>query len=93
MSKGARGCDIIRDYLSQIGEILLLTQQQEVELSRRVVEYVKIKQNLDKGLSFSDIANSSGKTEADLRRTYQSGLIARRKFANSNLRLVVSIAY
>ena len=92
MSKAVGSCDIIRDHLMRIGKIPLLTGDEELATSRQVVEYVKIKRQLDEGWSFSYIANSSGNTEANLRKTYQSGLKARDKFGKSNLRLVVSIA-
>jgi RNA polymerase sigma factor (sigma-70 family) len=92
MSKAVGSCDIIGDYLRQIGKIPLLTGEQEVKISRQVVEYLKIKRQLDGGFSFLDVAKGSGETEANVRRTYHSGLKARKEFIESNLRLVVSIA-
>jgi RNA polymerase nonessential primary-like sigma factor len=92
MSNAVGSCDDIRDYLCWIGKIPLLTKEQEVAISRQVVAYVKIQRQLDEGFTFLDVANGSRETEANVILTYNSGFVARKKFANSNLRLVVSIA-
>jgi RNA polymerase sigma factor (sigma-70 family) len=70
--------DQITDYLNTIARYPLLTQQQEIELGRRVARWRELK----------DAAKLSTKERQELR----SGERARQKFINSNLQLVVHVA-
>ena len=70
--------DQITDYLNTIARYPLLTQQQEIELGRRVARWRELK----------DAVKLSTKERQELR----SGERARQKFINSNLQLVVHVA-
>ena len=70
--------DQITDYLNTIARYPLLTQQQEIELGRRVMRWRELK----------DATNLSPTERQELR----SGERARQKFINSNLQLVVHVA-
>ena len=70
--------DQITDYLNSIARYPLLTQQQEIELGRRVARWRELK----------DAVKLSTKERQELR----SGERARQKFINSNLQLVVHVA-
>jgi RNA polymerase primary sigma factor len=72
-------------YLNEVGRHDLLTAQQEVELA----------QAMEAGLSAGEKLRSgkpAAKERARLQRTVAAGDAARRRFLESNLRLVVSIA-
>jgi len=70
--------DQITDYLNSIARYPLLTQQQEIELGRRVARWRELK----------DAVKLSTKERQELR----SGERARQKFINSNLQLVEHVA-
>lgn len=78
--------DTVRMYLKEIGRIPLLTASQEVQLAKRI----------ERGDEASAaIKESSGMTQRELdtlRSVEADGLAAKKKLAESNLRLVVSIA-
>ena len=70
--------DQITDYLNAIARYPLLTQQQEIQLGRRVMRWRELK----------DATNLSISERQELR----SGERARQRFINSNLQLVVHVA-
>ena len=70
--------DQITDYLNSIARYPLLTQQQELQLGRRVMRWRELK----------DVGKLSPAERQELR----SGERARQKFINSNLQLVVHVA-
>ena len=78
--------DLVRLYLTDIGQYPLLTKEGEVELAKKIEEGVKAGQENE--------ANSK-LTPAEIRKlkaTIRRGSKAERTFVQSNLRLVVSIA-
>lgn len=70
--------DQITDYLNTIARYPLLTQQQELQLGRRVMRWRELK--------------DAGKLSPTERQELRSGERARQKFINSNLQLVVHVA-
>ena len=78
--------DLVRQYLREIGQYPLLTDVQEVELAQAIEEGEKAQDKLTKGKKLSD------KQLEELQYRARTGRAAKRKFIQSNLRLVVSIA-
>jgi RNA polymerase primary sigma factor len=78
--------DPVRMYLREIGRVSLLTAEDEVRLAEAI----------NKGMDAEQILSDNGSLPAeeleDLMRQVQQGLIARRRLAEANLRLVVSVA-
>jgi len=78
--------DPVRMYLREIGRVSLLTAEDEVRLAEAI----------NKGMDAEQILTDNGSLPAeeleDLMRQVQQGLIARRRLAEANLRLVVSVA-
>jgi RNA polymerase primary sigma factor len=79
--------DLVRMYLREIGQYPLLTDKQEVELAQAIEGGERAKVRLSKEASKMS-ARSVERMEVDL----DGGRMARRRFIQSNLRLVVSIA-
>ncbi|MBT3247577.1 MAG: sigma-70 family RNA polymerase sigma factor, partial [Actinobacteria bacterium] len=78
--------DLVRLYLTDIGQYPLLTKEGEVRLAQQIEKGVEARTELDE---------ATGVTPArrrELRRNLQRGEKAERTFTQSNLRLVVSIA-
>src|SRR3954466_8961177 len=78
--------DLVRLYLTDIGQYPLLTKDDEVRLAQAIEGGNAARCELEKGTSIS----ASKKRE--LRRLVTEGEQAQRTFVQSNLRLVVSIA-
>ncbi|HEU5448182.1 MAG TPA: sigma-70 family RNA polymerase sigma factor, partial [Acidimicrobiia bacterium] len=78
--------DLVRLYLTDIGQYPLLTKDDEVRLAQAIEGGNAARTELEKGSSIS----ASKKRE--LRRSVTEGEQAQRTFVQSNLRLVVSIA-
>src|SRR2546421_573430 len=78
--------DLVRLYLTDIGQYPLLTKDDEVRLAQAIEGGNAARVELEKGTSIS----ASKKRE--LRRSVTEGEQAQRTFVQSNLRLVVSIA-
>ena len=78
--------DLVRLYLSDIGQYPLLTKDDEVRLAQAIEAGIEARRQLDAG------ACSSPAARRQLRRTAGRGADAERTFVQSNLRLVVSIA-
>lgn len=67
-------------YLQEIGRYPLLEPKEEIELSRQILEYVRLH-------------GSGKKLTLDEKRLYRAGLRARERLVNANLRLVVHISH
>ncbi|MCA1839096.1 MAG: sigma-70 family RNA polymerase sigma factor [Actinobacteria bacterium] len=83
--------DLVRQYLREIGQYPLLTDVDEVELAKAyeagqaaTAQLANVPTTAKKKLT--------PKKKADLQKVEQQGLAAKRRFIQSNLRLVVSIA-
>jgi len=79
--------DLVRLYLTDIGQYALLTREDEVRLAQQIEIGVKARAELED--PDNDLSPSR---KGDLRRKRRKGEIAERTFVQSNLRLVVSIA-
>jgi RNA polymerase sigma factor (sigma-70 family) len=79
--------DLVRLYLTDIGQYALLTKEDEVRLAQLIEEG---------NTARSELARANGSVSAgrrrELRRIVRDGDAAQRAFVQSNLRLVVSIA-
>jgi RNA polymerase primary sigma factor len=79
--------DGIKQYLSEIGRVALLTLEEEISLARRIEEGEEAKRELEQdGEALDDRARRN------LMRRGQDGDQARQGLTEANLRLVVSIA-
>jgi len=78
--------DLVRIYLSDIGQYELLTKDDEVELAQHIENGKLAKTELASGRSITPMQR------VELRRMVTEGEKAERCFVQSNLRLVVSIA-
>lgn len=79
--------DLLGQYLKEIGRHTLLTQKDEVELAKAIEAGVEARQRLD-----SPDGKLSREERVRLQRLVREGEKARKRFLESNLRLVVSIA-
>jgi RNA polymerase sigma factor (sigma-70 family) len=70
--------DAMRDYLEAISRYPLLTTQQEIQLARKIAQYMELRDN-------------TSPTPAE-QRLIKAGLKARATMVNCNLRLVIHIA-
>ena len=78
--------DLVRLYLTDIGQYPLLNKDDEVRLAQQIEKGVSAKEQLESARELSSAQRSR------LRRAQQQGSRAERTFVQSNLRLVVSIA-
>ena len=78
--------DLVRLYLTDIGQYTLLTKDDEVELAQKIEAGIEAREELAVGKSLSS------RRRVELRRLVADGEVAERQFVQSNLRLVVSIA-
>ena len=79
--------DLVRLYLTDIGQYALLTKEDEVELAQAIEAGAEARAELEeKGRSLSPARRR------ELRKLNRAGEAAERRFVQSNLRLVVSIA-
>ena len=76
--------DLVRLYLTDIGQYELLTKDDEVRLAQAIEAGHAARRELG--------GRGAGSTGRELRRTARAGEEAERQFVQSNLRLVVSIA-
>src|SRR5436309_643748 len=79
--------DLVRLYLTDIGQYPLLTKDDEVRLAKAIEGGAAATEELERG---GKELNAARKRE--LRRSVRDGEDAERTFVQSNLRLVVSIA-
>ena len=78
--------DLVRLYLTDIGQYPLLTKEDEVRLAQKIEKGVEARERL------STSEELTAKEKSDLKRLDRNGARAEKKFVQSNLRLVVSIA-
>jgi RNA polymerase primary sigma factor len=78
--------DLVRQYLREIGQYPLLTDVNEVELAKAY------EAGQDAAAQLATKKRLGPKKVAELQKIEQAGLAAKRRFIQSNLRLVVSIA-
>ncbi|MCY3891768.1 MAG: sigma-70 family RNA polymerase sigma factor [Acidimicrobiaceae bacterium] len=78
--------DLVRLYLTDIGQYPLLNKDDEVRLAQQIEKGIAAKEQLESPRELSSAQRSR------LRRAQQQGSRAERTFVQSNLRLVVSIA-
>ena len=78
--------DLVRLYLTDIGQYPLLTKDDEVRLAQAIEKGVEARQKLESSEEVSAVEKQ------DLKRNARNGEKAERQFVQSNLRLVVSIA-
>ena len=78
--------DLVRQYLREIGQYPLLTDIQEVELAQGIEQGEKAQEKLNSGKRLTT------KQRSDLQYSIRKGRADKRRFIQSNLRLVVSIA-
>ena len=78
--------DLVRLYLTDIGQYTLLTKDDEVELAQKIEAGIEAREELATGRS------PGSRRRIELRRLVTEGEAAERQFVQSNLRLVVSIA-
>jgi len=79
--------DLVRLYLTDIGQYPLLTKDDEVRLSQLIEDGARAALELE-----ADGRSVSAARKRELRRSVRAGEDAERSFVQSNLRLVVSIA-
>ena len=78
--------DLVRLYLTDIGQYPLLTKDDEVRLAQAIEKGVEARQKLESSEEVTAVE------KRDLKRKDRNGEKAERQFVQSNLRLVVSIA-
>jgi RNA polymerase primary sigma factor len=78
--------DLLRQYLNEIGRYPLLTDVEEVELAQA------IEQGEEASAALETLKRPSADKRARLQRQLEGGRAAKRRFIQSNLRLVVSVA-
>ena len=78
--------DLVRLYLTDIGQYPLLTKEDEVRLAQQIEKGVEARAKLESE------EKVTAAEKRDLRRLDRNGARAEKKFVQSNLRLVVSIA-
>ena len=83
--------DLVRLYLSDIGQYTLLTKDDEVRLAQTIEEGREAKAELEERRDRQEDQADAGRSSA-LKRAVHRGDQAERDFVQSNLRLVVSIA-
>lgn len=84
---GASTADPVRQYLREIGQVKLLTLEEEISLARRYEEGQQARIRLEtEGDTFPE------RTKRSLMRVVEDGELAKGQLTEANLRLVVSIA-
>ncbi|MBB32317.1 MAG: RNA polymerase subunit sigma-70 [Acidimicrobiaceae bacterium] len=78
--------DLVRLYLTDIGQYPLLTKEDEVRLAQQIEKGVEARAKLESE------EKVTAAEKRDLKRLDRNGARAEKKFVQSNLRLVVSIA-
>ena len=89
MPEGVRIEDPVRMYLKEIGKVPLLNAEEEIELAKQMEEGLNADQILE---DEEQTAALSEEEINDLKKQSALGSLAKKRLAEANLRLVVSIA-
>ena len=90
--------DPVRMYLKEIGKVPLLSAEQEIELAQAMEYGAKAQELLDAEdreavtMSEEEAEHLAGKSDEELKEIAAEGDAAKKRLAEANLRLVVSIA-
>lgn len=84
--------DLVRLYLTEIGQYPLLTKEDEARLGEQIEKYEITKGELADLEALKQLDPSQQRRKRELRKIKRTGQDAERTFVQSNLRLVVSIA-
>ncbi|MDA0266411.1 MAG: RNA polymerase sigma factor, RpoD/SigA family [Cyanobacteria bacterium] len=91
--------DLVRTYLKELGQVPMLTHEQEVVLGKAVQQLVRLEQvkadlaeTLDHEPTWAEWAEAASLSQANLKAVLNAGQRAKRKMVEANLRLVVHIA-
>jgi RNA polymerase primary sigma factor len=84
--------DPVRIYLREIGQVPLLTADQEVRLAQRLEAGVQARERLEAAAEFGLPDLLDEEERASLEAVAADGALARQQLTEANLRLVVSIA-
>ncbi|MDY7100166.1 MAG: RNA polymerase sigma factor RpoD [Actinomycetota bacterium] len=84
--------DTVRMYLKEIGQVDLLTAEDEVELATRIHEGVEAAEQLAELAALGEEGRLEPREARRLRHLVEDGEIAKAELTQANLRLVVSIA-
>ncbi|MEL6382609.1 MAG: RNA polymerase sigma factor, RpoD/SigA family [Cyanobacteria bacterium J06626_18] len=91
--------DLVRTYLKEIGQVPMLTHEQEVVYGKAVQALVKLEkiqaqlsETLGQDPALAGWAEAAQLSESKLKTTLQAGKRAKQKMVEANLRLVVHIA-
>lgn len=97
--KSAFSADMVRTYLHEIGQVPLLTHEQEIVYGKQVQKLMALLEakeelatKLGREPNLSEWGEYVQTSEAELKKTLQQGNKAKRKMIEANLRLVVAIA-
>ncbi|NJN20436.1 MAG: RpoD/SigA family RNA polymerase sigma factor [Leptolyngbya sp. RL_3_1] len=91
--------DLVRTYLKELGQVPMLTHEQEVVYGKAVQQLVQLDAvkaelvaTLDREPTLAEWAEAADLTQSSLKTMLQAGQRAKRKMVEANLRLVVHIA-
>ncbi len=94
-----KGDDAVGAFFKEMARYPLLKDHEELELARRVQDFVRIKslreeleEEYDRPPTNAELAKAAGLSQRQMKRQMRRGRNAKRKMIRSNLRLVVSIA-
>jgi RNA polymerase primary sigma factor len=92
--RGGGSSDPVRMYLKEIGQVALLTGEQEVSLAKRIQDGLEASQQLAEAEALAAAGGDTldPVTKRRLRRIVEDGELAKQDLTQANLRLVVSIA-
>lgn len=89
----------VREFLHSVGKTPLLRAEEEIDLTRKVQEYIEIKnkeakleKKLKREVSEDELSKHLNRSKEDIKRTKEKGLRARDRVIRSNILLVASIA-
>jgi len=91
--------DIVRTYLKEIGQIDMLSREEEIELGKQVQALIRLQAlrinlqaSLNRDPTLDEWAGASKLSSEELKSRVDLGLQAKKRMVTANLRLVVAIA-
>ena len=97
--KNMYSADMVRTYLHEIGQVPLLTHEQEIIYGKQVQQMMALREKqeelskeLGREVTLAEWADHVQMREKELEKVVRQGNWAKRKMVEANLRLVVSIA-